>query len=408
MKKKIIWISVIAAAGIASLFIALNQGTAVAVDGVKKDGVKAYVEDIGTVKCRDTMIVCIEGSGLIQHIAAEVGMQVKKGDLLLSMDTRQLEIQIRESDERIKEIEAALAGSEIKNYATRVEKARIAVEQAETDLTTALNDAEKARILAAADAISRVELDQKEAALKNAQAAFNTARLNLQEIENNTPESIKSGYQAQMEQVALSRESLRYSLGKQVVTAPMDGIVLEKKVEVNTMGTAGTVAFVIGNMESIEMEAYILADDVPEIAPGDEVEIVQRSGDKKVISGKVAKIAPSATNVTSSLGVNQKKVAVTIELQDHAVSLQPGYEADVRVITGRRDDVPVVPLSSVFDYNDQSCVFVVENGRAVLRSIKKGLQDDSFVEVADGLKEGELVLSEPDLGIKEGMKIKLE
>ncbi|HBC94767.1 MAG TPA: hypothetical protein DCZ10_18185 [Pelotomaculum sp.] len=272
----------------------------------------------------------------------------------------------------------------------------------------ALNDADKARILAEAGAISRVELDQKEAALKNAQAAFNTARLNLQEIENNTPESIKSGYQAQMEQVALSRESLRYSLEKQVVTAPMDGIILEKKVEVNAMGTAGTEAFVIGNMESLEMEAYILADDVPEIAPGDEVEIVQRSGDKKVINGKVAKIAPSATNVTSSLGVNQKKVAVTIELQDHAVSLQPGYEADVRVITERRNDVLVVPLSSVFDYEDQSRVFVVENGRAVLRSIEKGIQDDSFVEVTDGLKEGDLVLSEPDIGIKEGMKIKLQ
>lgn len=408
MKKKIIWISGIAIGMITLLFMVLNQGAAVEVVDVKKGSMKEYVEDIGTVKCRDTTSVSLEGNGLIQHIAVDVGEQVKKGDVLLRMDTKQLEIQLQEINEKMKEIEAGLEGSGIKNYATQVEKAKIALDQAETAYTMASNEADRAKMLAEAGAISREELEQKEAALKNAQAALSTAELNLQEMENNRPESVKSAYQAQLEQAALNRERIQYSLEKQVVTAPMDGVILEKKAEINTMGITGAVAFVIGDMESLEVEASILADDAPEIMLGDEVELIERSGDKKVINGKVAKIAPSATNVTSSLGVNQKKVAVTIDLQDHGVSLQPGYEVDVRVVTDVRNNVLVVPLSSVFDKDDQNCVFIVENGRTALRSIKKGIQDASFVEVRDGLKEGELVLSEPDIDIKEGMKIKLQ
>lgn len=60
----------------------------------------------------------------------------------------------------------------------------------------------------------------------------------------------------------------------------------------------------------------------------------------------------------------------------------------------------IVPLCAVFDYKGESCVFAIEAEKAVLRTIQKGIQDESFVEIVDGLKEGELVLSEPDNSIK--------
>lgn len=408
MKKKRIWVLVIGIVLVASMLgvVFSSRGTEEAVVSAKRGDIKKYVEDIGTVRCRELEAVSIEGTGLIQAIPAEVGQQVKKGDLLLSMEKTELEIQLRNMDEKIKEIKASLDGSEIKNYAGAVEKAQIAVIQAQDAYELALDSYNDAKLLAEAGAISGEELKQRETALKNAQALADTAKIDLQQIEANTPDSVKAIYSAQLEQVVLSRESISHSLGKQKVTSPIDGVVLERNVEVNTVGVPGKVAFVIGNVDSMEIEAYILADDAADIKLGDEVEITERSEEKQVVEGKVIKIAPSAVEMTSSLGVNQKKVKITIEPVDFPDKLKHGYEVDVKIITERKNGVVLVPISAVFDYKESSCVFTVVDGKTVLRAVKKGIQDQESVEITDGLKEGEFVLSEPDISVKEGMRIK--
>ena len=177
-------------------------------------------------------------------------------------------------------------------------------------------------------------------------------------------------------------------------------------MEVNTVGAPGTVAFVIANVDKMELEAYILADDAVNIQLGDETEIIDRSENRQTTTGKVAAIAPSAVEMTSSLGVNQKRVKVTIEPSGPLPQMKQGYEADIRIITQKKDDVLTVPLAAVFDYEGKSCVFAIQDGKTVLRTVKKGIQDQESVEILEGLKEGETVLSEPDVSIKEGMKVK--
>lgn len=409
MKKKKLWILVIGIAVVASLALMVfsDRGTEAAVTDVKRGDIKKYVEEIGTVKCKELKTVSIEGSGLIQSIAAEAGQPVKKGELLLTMEKKQLEIQLKNVEQQIKEIEASFQGSEVKNYASNMEKARIAAEQAKEAYRQASEDFNNVRVLAEAGAASSDELKKMEKALSSAQAMMDTSNIDLQQIQDNTPESIKAVYRAKLEQVFLSRESILHSLEKQEVRSPMDGVVLERKAEVNTLGVPGTIAFIIGNVEEVELEANILADDVTNIRPGNRVEITERSEEKQVIGGKVIKIAPSAVAVTSSLGVNQKKVSVTIEPEGHIELLRHGYEVDLKVVTESKSDVLLVPLSAVFDYKDKDCIFVIVGGKAVLRAIHTGIQDESYIEIVGGLKEGELVLSEPDISIKEGMRIKL-
>ncbi|KPU43793.1 cobalt-zinc-cadmium resistance protein CzcB [Oxobacter pfennigii] len=410
MKNKKLWILIIGMVFIACLaFIAFsNQGAEVPVTDVKRGDIKRYVEDIGTVKCKELKTVSIEGSGLIQNVAAGVGQQVKKGELLLSMERNQLEIQLKNVDEKIKEIKAGFEGNDIKNYASSVEKARIAVGRSKDAYESALEDFNKVKILAEAGAASNAELKQKEEALKSAEALMRTAELNLQQIEANTPDSVTTVYKAQLEQAVLSRESMLHNLEKQEVVSPIDGVILERHVDVNTVGMPGTVAFVIGDISRIEIEADILADEVSNIQPEDEVEITERSEQKHTIGGKVVKIAPGAVAVTSSLGVNQKRVAVTIEPAGQSELLRPGYDVDVKVITQRKNGVVLVPLSSVFDYNGKDCVFTVSDGKAVLTTVQKGIQDEEYAEIIDGLKEGDMVLTAPDINTKEGMRIKPE
>lgn len=369
MKRKIIWA---AAGGIAAVIILagfyLNQGTPAATAMVEKGELKNYIAETGTVQCRDWQTVTLEGSGLIHSPLAEAGEQVKKGDVLLRLETLPLELELLSAEEQIK-------------------ASRVDLQVREEEYETALQDYNNMQVLADAGAVSRWELAQKQRLMQTALAALESCRIKL-------------------EQSVLQREAVGLKLSKQELLAPADGVVLERKVEAAAVGVPGTVAYVIGDTSNMEIEVNILADDAYAVKPGNEVEITTRAAEQQVILGQVTKIAPAAVTVTSSLGVNQKKVAVAIVPLEQEESLKPGYEVDVRVITHKKEDALKAPVSAVFDYRGNSCVFLVQEGKAVLRAVRTGIQDEDFIEITEGLQEGDMVLAAPDNTIKEGMKIK--
>lgn len=345
-----------------------NQGAEAATAEAVRGEIEKYVEEVGEVRCRDATTIYLEGSGRIVDIAVEEGQEVRKGDLLLSMDQAQLEIALKNAEESLNEAMARYSAGE-KAY------------------RTVLEDYNKTKFLANEGAVSLWELTQKEAELKSAEA-------------------MRAGYQAVLEQAELNLQNSAIELSKQQILSPIDGKVLEKNVKLNELGVPGTAAFVIGNDEYIEIETRILADRVTEVKVGDPAEIIIRTKEKTVIEGEVTKIAPTATDETSSLGVKQKRVAVTIKPLKHEATLRPGSETDVKVITEIKDGVLIVPAGAVFDYQGSSCVFVVKSGKAEIRSVESGIRNESFIEIMKGVTEGETVLSAPDNSIGEGMRIR--
>ncbi|MEL7656445.1 MAG: efflux RND transporter periplasmic adaptor subunit [Bacillota bacterium] len=370
MKKKIMISAGIGVVLLASLGWTLsNQGVEAETAQAVQGHIQKYAEDIGEIKCKNSTTVYLEGNGLIKTILVEEDQTVKKGDLLLTMDQEQLGIAYQNTEESYRQALAQVSAGK------------------ETYLT-ALKDYNNTKMLAAEGAVSQWELTQKESAMNSAKAIY-------------------SGYQAQLDQAELTRQNGSVALNKQKVLSPIDGTILEKNAELNQLGTPGTAAFVIGNAKDIEIEVKILADDVSGIEIGKKAEIITRTEDEKVIEGIVTKIAPTAIEETSSLGVRQKKVAVIIKPLDSVKSLKIGSEADVKIITQEKSNAVIVPVSAVFDYQGGSCVFVVESGKALIRAVEIGIRNKSNVEIINGLKEGEIVLAAPDNSIEEGMRIKI-
>jgi HlyD family secretion protein len=368
LNKKLLWvIGILLVLAVGLGWTLSQQGTPAETTLAERGDIQKYVEETGEVKCSDSTMVYLEGSGLIKRIAVEAGQQVRKGDLLLSMDQAQLEISLKNAAEQLNQAKAQdAAGEEAYN--------------------TVLKDYDNTKSLVEAGAASEWELTQKEAELKSAEA-------------------VRSGNQAVLEQAELSVANSSLALSKQQALAPLNGTVLEKKVEVNAFGAPGTAAFIIGDTENLKIEAKILAEDAADIQVGNKVGITVRTKEKQELEGTVVKVAPTAEDEVSSLGVKQKKVTVTIKPLDAKVSLLPGSEVDVRVITETKSGVVIVPAGAVFDYRGQSCVFTVEEGKAVLRTVQRGIQNESLSEITDGLQEGETVLAAPDNSIEEGTRI---
>ena len=229
----------------------------------------------------------------------------------------------------------------------------------------------------------------------------------MEDAKDGAPDYLKDGYMAVIEQAVILRDSVMREIEKQQVLASIDGIILEKLVDENSIGVTGTAAFLIGDIKSLELEGNILSDDIYKVQIGNEVEVSGKAMGDSTLKGKVVKVAPEAKNITSSLGVNQKRVSVTIEINDDVNLLKPGYDLDIKIITEMKSDTLVVPDSSVFDYKGNSCVFIVDSGKAVIRDIKKGIESEKTIEVVEGLNEGDRIILKPDNNITEGMKIKL-
>jgi HlyD family secretion protein len=410
MKKRFLWIiaGVVFLIAVFSAYYMSAQGTAVQVTAVSKGEIRQYIEDTAVVKCSETRTVYIEGAGKVSGMNVNTGDAVKQGDLLLSLDKADLELQLKDAQAKIDAIKAQLKGTDIANYANRIEIAEAAVEQAKIAYDSALKNYNNARKLYESNSLSKGELDNVQAAFKTAENGLNSAKLQLEEIQKGTPEYVKEGYKAQLEQAVVYRDTILRNLQKQEARAPMDGIVLEKLVDDGSVAVTGTPAFIIGNTGKLELEANILTDDISKVKTGNDVEISGKTLGGIVLKGKVEKIAPAAKVVVSSLGVNQRRVEVTIRLQEGNNAIKPGYNADVKIITAVKKDALKVPGSSVFDDGEGSSVFVVENGKAVLKRINKGYEDKDWIEAVDGLKEGDTVLTKPDNNVKAGMKVKTD
>ena len=408
MKNKLKWIlgaAAVIAAGTVSYGL-VSAGVSTELYKVSKGEITQYLEETAQVRSTDRHIVYIEGSGKVTGIYADVGDMVKQGDLLLALDKTELELQLKNAEAGIAASKAQLAGTELKNYANEIEQARAAANQAKVNFDSAKRSLDNAETLYRSQAMSREEYDRAKDTSDASLAALNAADSQLEDIKKGAPEYLKNGYTAQLKQAEITRDTIANSLGKQEVRAPATGTVVEKLVEDNSPAVPGMAAFIIDNTNNLKLEADILSDDINKVKAGNEVEIRGKPLGNSVLRGKVVKIAPAAKAEVSSLGVSQNRVPVTIEINDNTSLLKPGFSVDVRIITNSSRDTLKVPDSAVFDYKGKSCVFVEESGQARLRIVEKGIENNDYIEILKGLKEGDTVIAEPGNSIREGGRIK--
>lgn len=410
-KKKFFAVSLLILIAVAAGYIYIkymktDTGLKAEVITVSKGEIKQYVEDTATVKSTNRQTIYVEGNGKATGIKAKVGDFIKKGDILLTIDKSDLELQLMDANAKIEAAEYQLQSTDPENNVKKIEIAEAAIDQAKVNYDASKRNFETEKTLYNSKVISKEEYDKAEDSYKAAEVAVKTANLQLEDIKSGTPDYVKNQYNSQIKQAIISRDAVMQKLQKQQVMAQSDGIVLEKLVDENVPVTQGTAAFVIGNTENLELEANILSDDIYKIKLDQEVEVSGKPMGNATLKGKVTKIAPEAKTITSSLGVNQKRVPVTIELIGDTNILKPGYDLDIKIIVDAKVDTVIVPDSAVFDYKGKSSVFVIDKDIAAIKPVTKGIESDKNIEVTEGLEAGVKILTKPDNDIKEGMKIK--
>jgi RND family efflux transporter MFP subunit len=252
--------------------------------------------------------------------------------------------------------------------------ARAAVASAEAALALANQRLESARRLHAAGGISDIELRTSEAA-----------------------------YQAAMAQLAAARAQLAGATESEAhttVRSPIAGIVSVRTAESGEVISDGDPVVAVVDINTLELEAQIGIDDAMQVRVGAPVRFTVDALPGQSLRGRVTRIDPRADPGT-------RQVGIAATLPNPGGRIVAGQFAHGRVQTGTATEVIAIPISAVSDSAGNARVYVIENGRLVLRSVTLGARDESrgLVAVTSGLELSARVLARPVVGAANGLPV---
>jgi HlyD family secretion protein len=255
-----------------------------------------------------------------------------------------------------------------------------------------VRDADRARQLAARQAITAVELEHSDLAERLAIEDLGTAELS-REVAN--------------ADVAAARAVVaggKPAGGAVEVRAPAAGQLL--KIVRDSAGpvAAGASLVELGDPHAIEVVVDVLSSDGAQIAPGMQVALEAWGGDHP-LAGHVRVVEPSAFTKISALGVEEQRVNVIVALDEDAPrALGDGFRVEARIVTWSASDVLAVPASAVFRDRGRWAVYAVDAGQARLRDVELGHRGRLDIEVT-GLAEGTRVILHPSDRIRDGVAV---
>ncbi len=362
----------------------------VEISKIEKIDIIETVAATGKIQPEVEVKLSSEVSGEIIKLPIVEGQQVKKGDLLASINPDIYQSTVQRSQAGLQNVKANL-------------------NQAEASLKEAKANYERNKNLFDKGIISKAEWDKMISTYEIAQAAKQSAYYNVQSASATVVEA---------------KDNLR----RTNIYAPMDGTVSALKVElgervVGTQQMTGTEIMRVANLNNMEVVVDVNENDIVKISVGDSTIVEVDAYLKKEFKGLVTEIANSAENTVSADQVTNFKVKVRILEESYKELLKdkpatfspfrPGMTATVDIITNKKSNIIGVPISAIVVKNDTTgkrnvskgklkdtdekfeCVFVDNGGEAKLRVIKTGIQDDTNIEITEGLQEGDNVIVGP-------------
>ncbi|HSC29065.1 MAG TPA: efflux RND transporter periplasmic adaptor subunit [Vicinamibacterales bacterium] len=356
---------------------------------VERGPLRVTVEEEGRTRVHDRYVVSAPLPGHMQRIQLEPGDPVVAGKTLLaqfqSADPALIDVRTRaELEARVKAAESAIGA------------ARAEVERIKADLEFARSELTRAQELVEQRVIAPRELESAERQVQSLERALQSAEFNVRTAQH---------------QLEVARAGLLQSRGGRVATiplyAPIDGVVLRRLQESETVVPTGTPLVEVGNLDDLEVVADLLSSAAVRVEPGQKV-LIDQWGGGHTLDGRVRRIEPSGFTKISALGVEEQRVNVLIDFaepREKRRSLGDGYRVEVRIIVWEKDDVLKVPASSLFRYEGKWAVYKVEDLVAVRQLVEIGQRNGLEAEVLSGLSAGDRIVVYPSDAIQDGVRL---
>ncbi len=318
--------------------------------------------------------------GYIKTRMVDIGDVVKKGDMLVEIDSPELDQQLRNSKARLEQLRASSA------------QVRAAIEQAKATAKLAEVNYSRARQLVESGIVARADLDEKTAIQDARKADVKAQEANLVAAE----EAIK----AQTAEVARIDQMSEFKR----VTAPWDGIITQRNCAVGNLITPAALAAGRDLFRLSDISKLRVFVNVPQVNIGD-----IRVGQKALVRIPDLKqtLVGSVVRTSNALENQSRTLLAEVNVVNQGRTLLPGMYVQVGIETTQTRQLILVPGDTIVTRSEGIFVAVVgKDNKVTFRKIEVGRDFGTEIEAVSGLSEGDMVVVNPSDDVRNGVVVK--
>ena len=321
-------------------------------------------------------------TGRVARVAVDEGAQVRRGDVLVQLETAELEAAVAQARAAERQTQARLAGLR----STGRMSADASLLQAQATVRAAEADLVRTQQLVTQSFLSEARLDEARRSVEVARAQQSGAQAQTRANQESGTDVAQA--QAQLAQARAATSAAQQRLAQAAVLAPTDARVLTRSVEPGQIVQPGAALMRLALAGPTQLVAQVDERFLDQLQAGQRAMVVADAFAGQPFGAQVLSIAPA-------VDVQRGAIEVKLALAGAAPAfLREDMTLSVEVETGQRGRALVLPLRALRNSAAANAarVLVAQDGRARAREIRLGLRTLDAVEVLDGLRPGEVVL----------------
>jgi HlyD family secretion protein len=344
----------------------------------------------------------------VKKIYVREGQSVKKGQLLLELNVKEVAAQLAESRSKLLRVQADLQAARAGGKPDEAARVASDLEKAEGERDRLQRNHDALARLAAGQAATKEDLAANEQALANAKAEVGRLLAVKQEFDNQARLAAERG-ELQVQQTLSEMAALEDKVNNGRIAAPDDGTLYAMPVRAGDYVRLGDLLAEMADLHKVRVRAFIDEPDLGALETDEPVIITWDAFPNRTWMGKT-EIIPKQVVPHGTRSVGELLCAVN----NDKIELLPNINVNVRINSKERMNVLAVPRGAVASEGGRRYVFVVKPnelgvGKSKLekREIRVGIADATSYEVMSGLQEGEMVALPGDTDLHDGMAVQV-
>ena len=341
----------------------------------------------GQVNAAAKINVVNKYAGMILEVKKDLGDKVSAGDVLAQQDLKDINVQIARADADFQSYDA---------YTERYDSTFSSnFQKYQSEYNLKKTNYERYAELFKKGAVSKLTLDEAEQQMLSAKA-------NLESLTSQKLYDGKPAYVAERAGRAEYRRNTRLLLENQredmTIKAPREGIISFRNAEAGSYVQAGTHLFTIVDNSSLNLDCYVSEFDAALLQTGETVSVTVESLGNNY-NGRIIFVSPDKNKET-------KNYLVRIALNKTDDKLKSGMFAKGTLRFLQKEKALFINKSAVLELNGKQYAFVLgEDKKAHRKPIRPGIRNADYIEIADGVKEGERVITDNVTRLREGIEV---
>jgi RND family efflux transporter MFP subunit len=338
----------------------IEQAIAISTKPVTTREVRRTVEMVGTLGGWEEVTISNEAPGIIQQVMVDLGDKVKKGQRLVLLDSREAKLALAQAEANLQAAKKALTQAQAEWRDADINLKRIKELHSEGIIATSQFDVAQTRF----DAIE-AQVRAREADIDRYQAMVDFARKRLSDTE---------------------------------VIAPIAGEVRQRLVSIGEAVKEKTPLFQLVITDPLKFQGTVPERFAPDIKMEQPVDLQVEAFADRVFPGRVLRVSPAVDVQTRSLSLE-------VKVPNAQGMLKPGFFAKGQILTEVDPNAVFAPEEAVYTFVGITKAFVVQDGTVQERQVKTGSRTEGWVEITEGLQNGETVATSNLPQLYQGAKI---